>query len=907
MIVGRDDELRTITDLLAASRSGQSQVLVLRGEAGVGKSTLLRAAAEQAERSGDMTVLSCAGVESEVQLAFSGLHQLLGGVLDQLDNLPTVQAKAVRGALGLSEDPASDLLVSAGVLTLLAAVAEERPLLILVDDGQWLDYASSGALLFAFRRLLAEPIAVLVALRDPDPHAVDTGDLPELRLQGLSPDAASALLGELGWHGPSSLTETLLDLTLGNPLALTELIRNNDADRLADGVALAGMVPVSARLHTAFCNGVSELSRDARSMLLVAAADESGNRHTVLGAARRLGVQPAALDELERGSLIVTDDHSLRFRHPLIRSAVYQDAESSTRAAVHQVLGDELTVAGQAERATWHHALACDGPDERLATALEQHAEAAGSRGGSATVAAGLQLAARLSTTGDGRNRRLTAAAFAATHAGQLRLAETLIDQVLAEHPDRATTIRLARLRGLNELDSGDPSIAYAQLTYAAQNLPPGASAEAASILLLASDAAYHADRTDDAAAAGRRIAELDGGLYGQLGSWLGDAAEGRLPGSETSPREVAALAEHAFGPYDPRGIFWPAVIGWLGPHERQARDFGVEASRKLRSAGMTGALPPLLSMLVDLEYRLGLWSAGRAHADEGLRFAHEAGQQTRLADLLALRARLAAVWGDHTACRRDSDHALAVAVRHGNRAATANATWAAGLLALTDGDAATAYERLFELHSPGGPCEHRHVLRAAVPDLVEAAVRVGHHDMAAAVVETVAPWAEGSTLPWAHAHLHRCRALLAGVDADEHYQLALSTVGDRPFDRARTALLYGEWLRRDRRPVAARAQLKLAVQLLDALGAVTLADRARAELRAAGGSTERVRAPAAATLTPQELQVAQLAATGLSNREIAHQLFLSPRTVGYHLYKVFPKLGIAHRGQLRGLDLDVT
>lgn len=898
MIVGRDEELRVIADLLAAARSGHSRVLVLRGEAGVGKSTLLQAATDRAD---GMTVLSCAGVESEVQLAFSGLHQLLARTLDCLDTLPTAQADALRDALGLSNGQATDLLVSAGVLGLLAAAAEQGPLLVTVDDAQWLDRASIGALLFVFRRLLADPIAVLMAVRDPDVHPLVTADLPEHRLTGLAPDAAGALLDRLGSQATAPIRDAFIELTGGNPLALSELAH-------IDGTAaLTGTIPLGARLQAAFTQGVAALPDDARTMLLVAASDESGDRSTVLGAAARLGAAPEALNEIEHAQLIDVTQHGLQFRHPLIRAAVHQDADSAVRSTVHRALGDELSHAGQADRATWHYALAATDPDERLATALENAAETTGRRGGSAAIAAGLQLAARLSTTSEGRTRRLVTAAFASAHAGQIALAETMIDQATAERPDRATATRLARLRGMIDLDSGDPALAYDHLIYAAETSPPDTPAETASLLLFATDAAHHSDRLDNSIAAAQRIAQLDTRHLHQIGTWLAQAVAGQLPRDGTEPWNIAEAIVAVVGPRDPRGTVWPFVVSWLGPHQRQARAFGLRAARMLRTAGVTGALAPLLTMLVDLDYHLGLWPTGQAHADEGLRFAHDTGQLTRLADLLALRARLSAARGDHAACRHDVEQALALALPQHNRAAAANATWAAGLVALTTGDATTAYNTLTNLTIHDGPHSHQLVRRAAMPDLIEAAVRTGNHDQAVACLNEFSHWAKESTLDWANAHLHRCRALLA-ADADEHFTRARQSSMDRPFDQARIALLHGEWLRRDRRPTAAREQLRTAVGLFDTLGATTLADRARCELRAAGGSAGQARTlVAAGRLTPQELQVAQLAATGLSNRDIGQQLFLSPRTVGYHLYKLFPKLGITQREQLRDIDLDGT
>ncbi|MEV0195597.1 AAA family ATPase, partial [Nonomuraea sp. NPDC050691] len=378
---GRDREREAIARLLADAREGRGGVLVLRGEAGIGKSALLRHAAETAGTPAPMRVLTCAGVESEVEHAFSGLLGLLRPVLDHLDALPGVQAEALRGALGLTRSAASDHLVSAAVLTLLAAVAADRPLLVTVDDVQWLDRASAAALLFAARRLAGEPVAMLLAVREPESPPVNTAGLTELAVDGLPPEDAARLLDAHGWTLPDRQRDALITATGGNPLALIELARLDEPELALPDLAMLGTLPVSAKVRAAFLRQVDALSADGRAALLVAAAEESGDAGTVLGAVARLGLPADALDGAQRSGLVRLGGLDLRFRHPLLRSAVYADASFERRRAAHLAIAEHLRAAGENDRATWHRAVVTTAPDEEIAAALERSADAARRRG----------------------------------------------------------------------------------------------------------------------------------------------------------------------------------------------------------------------------------------------------------------------------------------------------------------------------------------------------------------------------------------------------------------------------------------------------------------------------------------------------------------------------------------------
>ncbi|MEO6089839.1 MAG: AAA family ATPase [Umezawaea sp.] len=874
MIHGRCAERDAIAGLLADARAGRSGVLVLRGEAGIGKSALLRDAVAGVN---GLLVLSCAGVESEVAQAFSGLHQLLRPVLRHGDRLPVVQAAALRGALGITDEPTSAFLVSAALVSLFAAAAAEEPLLVVVDDLQWLDRASAGALLFACRRLAAEPIAVLLAVLD---STVDTSDLPELVLSGLAKPDAARLLADHGWE---LRNDAVLAATGGNPLVLLEL--TGQRDQLVADFALTGTVPLGVRVRKAFLRRVESLPPPSQELLLVAAAEETGRLDTVLGAAKRLGLPGDALAAAEDSELLTVVGAELRFRHPLVRSAVYADATFHRRRAAHLAIADHL--GAYTDRATWHRAVAATAPDERLADAVERSADAARRRSGEAAAVSVLRRAARLSESADGRRRRLVMAAFVALDSGQPDVARTLVDEVMV---DPVPAVTLAQLNGTIELYSGDPAVAHAHLLRCGELLAATDPEEAAWTFTLASSAAFLGGDMIAAKTATERILGLD------CSPPTRRAARALVDGVITSrelwdlPGELAAHHQEGGG----RTWMWATVIGWLGSDQREARKLAEVAGSRLRAVAATGVIPELLYYQADIDYRLGRWAEGVAHAEEGVRFSYETGQRGWTANLLAVLARFAAARGETAECERYAERALAIVVPLRQHMAAAMVHAALGLLALGDGDVAGAFAKLAESDV------QRMMTTGALTDLVEAAVRVGSPEVALRHVA----WFEKGTghREWTRERVHHCRALLSD-DPEPHHLSALSTEDgrDRPFVRARTHLLYGEWLRRERRRVDARVQLQAAAELYGELGATAWARRAEVELRAAGGSSHR----GGGSLTPQELEVARLAAVGFSNREIGLRLHLSPRTVGSHLYRMFPKLGVTSRGQLRDLDLD--
>ncbi|MBY8884959.1 AAA family ATPase [Streptomyces sp. PTM05] len=970
-LYGREYEQAVVDGLLADARRGTSGVLVLRGEPGIGKTALLDHAADAATGHG-MRLIRATGVEYEAELPFAALHLLLGADFGRLAAaLPEPQRRALEGAFGLtaaSGAPRSSdrLLTGLAVLTLLAELAEEQPLLCVVDDAQWLDHASTEALLLAARRLQAEPVALLFAAREGE-GAFPARGLPELRLEGLTAEASGRLLDarSAACAAPTpAVRARLLAEAHGNPLALTELPLALAAETRAAGTRAAetgatapepsgpatslgpaGAVPLTTRLQIAFHGQVSRLPAATQTLLLLAAAEENGDPEVLRRAAGHLGLAIDDLGPAEDAGLVRLVGR-VAFRHPLLRAAVYQRAPLAQRIAAHRALADALDTAGpgggdteNADRRAWHLAIAAPGPDEEIARALERAAFRAHERGGHAEAAAAIERAARLTPDPATAARRWTLAAEAALESGDLAHAHTLAARAEARitangpgDPEQgadpggpgtglaADGSAAALLRTLRHVQAtarflqGDFPSACRLLVRNAETTAPADPQQAARMLLQAFHAAWYLGeeplREVTGALAALDLPEQD--AVGPLARYVVAAVRpvlgepsGPLPGVDETVE--TARRNGAMVPWDVVQVCGASLI--LG---RDAETYRLAAAlaADARARGGFGQLPTILFFLAEAELFHGRPRDALAGATEALRIARDTGQRQWTSQLTAFLAHLAAVEGDADACRRLADEALAV-TGQGAAAAIAPGTpwaqWALGLLDLGAGRAREALDRLEALAN--GPMRHHVSATRAIPDLVEAAVRLGCPERAAGPLAYFRRWAELTGQPWAEALALRCRALVAEADdeAQTSYERALAlyggdTGGERPFERARTALLHGEWLRRGRRRTRARVPLREAIEVFERLGATPWAERARAELDATGESVPRGGAAGPAGLTPQESQIVRLAARGLSNRDIAAQLFLSPRTVGYHLYKAYPKLGVAARGELADL-----
>jgi DNA-binding CsgD family transcriptional regulator len=896
-LYGREAEQEVIDGLLAGARRGRSGAVVVRGEAGIGKTALLDYAAEAAS---GMLLLRTAGVETEAELAFAGLHLLLRPVLSRIDALPAPQAGALRGALGLSERGSDDrFLAGLSVLSMVSELAEDRPVLCLIDDVQWLDAASADALLFAARRLEAEGVVIVLAARDgPRPFAAP--GLPGLPLAALDAGQTGRMLDERAPHLVPALRGRVLAEAGGNPLALVEL-----ATALADDASAAGAgpLPVTHRVQELLAVQVRRLGEPAGLLLLLAAAETTGDLELVLQAAQDLGAGADALAPAERAGLVTVEQTRLVFRHPLVRAAAYHSAPLAVRQGAHRALARALD--GQPDpdgRRVWHLAAATSGRDEMVATELERAAERSRDRGGYAAVSAAYERAAQLTPDRQVRARRLLAAATAANDAGQMDRAGRLADHAQQLTDDVMLLAELAHLRTTQV--TGDRKARIAALAAAAAPISSTHPAHAAGLLCQAVRVAWadsqaelyeqltaqlHGLRlppatrlrpADEAILQRARLAAGDPGASAAVRDCI--AAIRRDPSSAT-PHERVSASSMAFG---------------MGDHDAIA-EISAALAADCRRHGMVGWLAGALQGLTTAQILRGQWADARVSAMEGLKLASDIGQLPRAAFLATLLGQLAAHTGDQDGC-------LAWLAEHRRLGGTAaaNANYQATQLALLDlsqsrfGQALERLTALQDIWWSGTEFMFQ-------PDLVEAAARTGDPDRARRTLTRFEAWAGQTGQPWAQAVTHRCRAMISDdASAERHYRDAVfgHEQDGRPFERARNHLMYGEWLRRSRRRGDARVQLAAALEMFEDLGAPSWAQRAATELAATGGPAAARpprRAGVLSRLTPQELQVVHLAASGLSNRDIGAQMFLSPRTVGYHLYKAYPKLGVSSRSEL--------
>ncbi|MGV9264894.1 ATP-binding protein [Kitasatospora sp. NPDC003701] len=894
---GRNAERDRIEQLLAGARQGTSGVLLLHGEAGIGKTALLDHAAERAEGA---RVLRVEGIESEMELAFGGLHQLFLPVLDLVDGLPEPQAVAMRAVFGLSGDGVRDrFTVGLAVLTMLSEAAAGGPLLCLVDDAQWLDQPSVDMLTFAARRLRAEGVVMLFAVRDGAPGAAVRG-LPGLLVEGLDREAAAELLPGL----PPYVADRVIEEARGNPLALIELSAvltpAQRAGRMGPLALPESAAGLPSRIRDGFLAQIRRLPEATQAVLLVAAADDTGDLTAVLRAAQSLGATVEDLEPAERAGFVLLSGVLVRFRHPLVRYAAYQGAPLARRIAAHRALAQALGAAGQAHRRAWHLAAASTGPDETVAEELERVAEWAGNRQAMASASAAYERAAQLTADPLLRARRLVRAAQRAADGGQDERCAALADQVPQPLADPGVAASLARARAVVELGYRSPETAARLLLDGADLTGAGSPDTVASLLADAVHAAYCAGNAELIEEVAARAPDLP--LLAVPARLFG----GDVPGALDALGGLRAGVDGE-GEGDPAtGVMDRLMTGiyhqLTGDHAA-AREAAAGAVAHCRDQGVGGWLPTTLHLLARTELALGRHDEASAHAAEGLRLAEDHDLDHRAAHLRAALAMPAAVRGQEEQGRALAGEALEYTLPRGVGRATGDARWALGLLELGLGRAESALEAL---ESARHAAAHPLLCLPLLPDLVEAAGRAGRPERAVEPARLLGEWAAALRRPALSALAHRCRAL-TGPDsaAEEHFVAALALhEGGSAYDRARTALLYGEWLRRLRRRIDARDHLRAALEVFERLGAEPWAGRARAELGAAGGETGLtvLHDGPISLLSPQEREVVRLAASGASNREIATQLFLSPRTVGHHLYRAFPKLGVSSRSELATL-----
>src|SRR3954447_6126708 len=899
MLHGRQEECAVLDALLERARGAQSGVLLMRGETGVGKTALLEYAVGSAS---DFRVVRTAGVESEMELAFAALHQLCAPLLDWLERLPGPQRGALRTTFALSDGAVPDrFLVGLATLSLLSEVGEERPLLCVIDDAQALDGPSAHVLAFVARRLLAEPAVLLFAEREPTEEL--TG-LPELVIEGLQDaDARKLLASVFPGRWDERLADQLVAETRGNPLALLELPRGLSAAQLAGGFGLPVAVSLEGRMEERFLQRLHDLPVQTRELLLLAAAEPLGDPALLWRAAERLEIPARELEPAERAGLLQVDS-LVRFRHPLVRSAVYRAAARAERRRVHLALAEATDAEVDPDRRAWHLAEATALPDEDVAADLEGAAARAQARGGLAVAAAFLERAAMLTPAPSHRTRRALAAARTKYEAGRFDDARTLLataDASALDHPDRAG---VDLLRAQMAFASRRGSDAAPLLLEAAREFEPIDPSLARATYLEALSAAMFAGRlardggvveVSEAALAGPPPPQPPRPSDVLLRGLAVRFTKGYAAGAPILKEALGAFRRETVLP--PQEARWLWFASWVALNLWDDETWTVLSTRQLelvRGAGALSALPFVLAIRTSVYAFFGELTTAASLVEE-TRAVTEA---TGIAAAPYGELSLAALRGREAEFSELIQTSVSEAQTRGEGLALGVSEFLSGVLhnGLGAYDAALAAVRQAERRYEEGPA------RWALPELVEAAARCEQRDLAEHALVRLTETTRASGTDRALGIEARSRALLSGGDtADSLYREAIERTGRTRIrvDLARAHLLYGEWLRRERRRLDARDQLRTALEMFTSMGTEGFAGRAERELLATG---ERVRKRSADTrdhLTPQETHIARLARDGLSNREIGARLIISQHTVAYHLRKVFSKLGITSRNQL--------
>ena len=892
-LVGRELELAEIDALLAAGRSA-SQILLVLGEAGLGKSALLGASVSRAERAG-ARVLMASGVEAEAELAFAGLHQLLRPVLDGADLLPPRQAAALRCAFGLGEETTPDrFLIGIATLSLLADVAEQSPLVVVVDDAPWLDRESLEALAFAARRLQAERIVVIVASRTEEAVAPLGSGSQRMLLGPLDEPAANRLLDAFSRTMLAGLRARVLAEAEGNPLALIELAAAYMEEGSAGLAEPSSAVAPTTRLERVFADRLTDLPEPTRRILTVAASADGTDLQPVLRAAAAMDLSPDALLTAEKTELVSVGGDVLRFRHPLVRSVINHAAPFEERRAAHLALA--AAHEADPDRRAWHLAAATLAPDEPIAAALEATADRSRVRAGYAASARALERAAQLSPDPSEQGRRLVLAAEMAFAAGLSGTVEELTKQLNALTDDPDLRARAALTEAYVQALAGPGRATDALSVPALEAVIADAPDAGVGLLVVAAGFGFLTGDQELCANAQRLVRSVPGPGDEPWRLYVLAASDPAGNARNITPHVRRFAAEP---PDDPSSLKLIAHIPWLIDQPGVASDLLTRVIEDMRGRGEVGGLATFLVTLGFTDVWQGRWQDARALAAETVQIAHDAGQPAVVALGTALDALVAALQGN---TRVAHDQAAAAVSFSDAGLVAAVATWALGLEALADGRHDDAYEHLQRMFSPGLASAHFEASRWAIGDLIEAATHRGATDGLEPIVGHEAEQAEAGTSVRATLVVRRAKALMAtDDDADALFRSAVATLRaeDWPFELARAQLSYGEWLRRRRRIIDARPLLRAAQEVFTRLGARPWAERARTELRAAGVPTSVGRSNAIEELTPQQRQIAQLAARGLTNREIGAKLFLSPRTVSFHLHNVFPKLQVTSRSQL--------
>jgi len=902
---GRETEQSTLRELLDNARSGHGSAMVVRGQPGVGKSALLT---ELAEHATETVVVRTQGVESEAPLPFAALHRLLKPILGHLDDVPDPQAAALRAAFGqTSADVGDRHLAFLATLSLLSEAARHHPVLAVVDDAHWLDDASAAALLFTARRLQDEPVALLFGIRDGEDEHLDLRDLDVLTVTGVAETAATEILTD---HADTTIAPEvraeLLAATGGNPLGLVELTRALSTGQLTGREPLPHRLPVTKSVEAAFLDRHRRLPEAVQTLLLVAATDDSGRTGTIVRAASSLGADEDALDAAETSGLVDVSNGRLSMRHPLVRSAIYGAATTARRRQVHRALADALAGTPEEDRRAWHLAASVDEPDEEVVAALDLAAERARRRGGHEAAAAAWSRAAELTLDAQARARRLCAAASSSLMAARPAETDQLVRTALLDATDPALRADLLQLRGQVEWNTRSLDDGYRVVVEAATTAAPTDPGRARVLAMLAASLAAFGAQSPDAPDPATIVPP---------------------PGPDAAPEDVVAAALlEGFTAVTSRDWFTAATAlrrAWetpLGPtaHPLLAPNLAIATMhvgddvralrlhdlqlRHARDAGAVNMIEHALTRGVVFRIATGDWNQAASDAQEALLLDRNLHLDQIVSFPLAEVALIAALRGDPAgpAYLAELEQTLTAHPVRGviSGLVTGLRHWATALQ--PDTPPQTALHHLEQIELP--------LLRGmAAIDRIETALRAERRDLAETWVSEMQTFAEGVDAAWAWAVTHHGRAVLGGPDAQDHFAQALDwhTKSPRVPDQARTQLALGEHLRRSRRRVDARVPLREALDTFESLGAPFWADRAREELRASGETARRGDSAVTGELTPQEAQVAAQVRQGLSNKEVAARLFVSPRTVDFHLRNIYNKLGITSRTELVSMAVD--
>lgn len=895
-LVGREEHLRLLARLLSESRSRGSAVIV-RGAAGIGKTALLAEAAVLAEASG-YRVLRTSGVEAESDIPYAGLQMLLRPLAAGTSELTAPHRQALDAALGHAEADIADVfLVGLATLNLVADAAAASPVLLLADDVQWLDDATVSILAFMARRVATEPVVIVGAARDGYRSRLNPDELTTVLLEPLSDDQAAELLAGRAPHLRPLAHRRVLAAAAGNPLALTELSRTLGAS--AD--PHPAEIPLTERLQRAFTDRLKTLPDGTRSLLQVAALDDGSSVPELYRAAQLFtasAVGAADLDPAVQARLVEVVDTELRFVHPMMRSAIQQAVPVAVRHAVHAALAAVLE--GQPDRQVRHRAAATANPDESVALALQDAARRAARRGSIAAAVTALDQAAALSEDESQRAERLLLAADFASELGRPETVTRLLDRALTGRLSRQQHARVVWLRGSSDEGLHSHSSGAISLTALAEEMAAEDPVLALRILWSAAQLCFWSDPGPEGR---RRVLEaVEAMVPDELDPWRLAICAYAAPierGAYVLARARDVVLQEGD---DGRAYRMLSTAALLAGGFGLARAFSAAGSAGLRAQGRLGLLARTLGADAWSALVVGDLGAAIAATEESRRLARETSQTMMYALMTATAAKLAALRGEEPEALRLAETAEEIGLPVGARPVLATAAMARGLAALGRGRFEEAFGHFRRLHDPADPAFQVALRLTTLGDLVDAATHSGRTEAVLPIIAELEEVAEVTPAPALHADLRLVRALVAADDDAEPLFLAAlgADLTALPLIRARTHLAFGEWLRRRRRTVESRDHLRAARDMFDALGAIPWGEKARRELRAAG-ETSRGRDPDVRDrLTPHELQIVRLAAEGLTNREIGQRLYLSHRTVSSHLHRIFPKLGVVSRGELR-------